>query len=513
MSGDGLLPTGFCEQQRLRFIGISRPEERKKQGQFFTPLEVARFMAGLAPIRSKRLRLLDPGAGVGMLTCAVCERGAASKNLKEVHVDAYENDARLVELLRESLEFTNKWLERSKIDLNYRIISEDFVLTNARVLWNMPSSTYDLAISNPPYFKIGKNDPRAQVNLDMVYGQPNIYALFMGLTAELVREKGALIFITPRSYTTGPYFKAFRKRFFKMMCPERVHIFESRKDTFQADEVLQENLILFARKRGLSGTMGISVSEGSRDLLRAKIYRVLVSRALHNVNKNDVIFRLPINDEENGVLDTVDGWSGNLHKYGWEISTGPVVPFRARSLILEDRGDSEDAMPLLWMQHVHPMEVKWPLYGNNNDKEKQQHIMDNPISRKRRLLVKNTNLVLLRRFSAKEEVRRLIAAPLLENQLPHRIIGIENHLNYIYRLQGKLTKEEAIGLASLLNSSLLDRYFRISNGNTQVSATELRAMPLPPLKTLSELGSRIKERCGVPTLEEIDALVKEVLRV
>jgi adenine-specific DNA-methyltransferase len=513
MSGDELLPTEFCERQRQRFVGISTPEGRKKHGQFFTPPEVARFMAGLAPTRSKRLRLLDPGAGAGMLTCAVCERGAEGKNLKEVHVDAYEDDVRLVELLKESLEFTNKWLERSKIEFNYRIISEDFVFANARTLWNVPSSNYDLAISNPPYFKIGKNDPRAQVNLEMVYGQPNIYALFMGLAAELVREKGALIFITPRSYAAGPYFKAFRKRFFKMMRPEKVHIFESRKDAFRSDEVLQENVILFARKRGSSGCVGISVSEGLTDLRRAKIYRVPVSRALHNVDKKDVIFRLPINDEEKGVLETVDSWPGSLHKYGWEISTGPVVPFRARSLIPEERGEYKDAVPLLWMRHVQPMKVNWPLSGKNNGKEKQQHIMDSPLSRKRRLLVKNTNLVLLRRFSAKEEVRRLIAAPLLEYQLPYGLIGIENHLNYIYRLQGELAEEEAIGLASLLNSSLLDRYFRISNGNTQVSATELRAMPLPPLKALSELGSRIKERCRVPTLEEIDALVKEVLRV
>ena len=139
--------------------------------------------------------------------------------------------------------------------------------------------------------------------------------------------------------------------------------------------------------------------------------------------------------------------------------------------------------------------------------------MDHPVSRKHKLLVKNMNMVLLRRFSAKEEVRRLVAAPLLDDQLPYELIGIENHLNYIYRLRGRLTEAETLGLSALLNSSLLDRYFRISNGNTQVSATELRAMPMPPMDVLSQLGAKIKELPVVPMLEEVDALVQRTLGV
>ena len=105
----------------------------------------------------------------------------------------------------------------------------------------------------------------------------------------------------------------------------------------------------------------------------------------------------------------------------------------------------------------------------------------------------------------------MVAAPLLQGQLPSRLIGIENHLNYIYRRQGSLSELETLGLSAILNSSLLDRYFRISNGNTQVSATELRAMPLPPLEILVKLGDEISRFNGIPTLEEIDNIVEEVL--
>ncbi len=510
MNKTDLNPTQFCVKQSRRFIELTNTSERKQQGQFFTPLEVARFMADLAVIRTKTLRVLDPGAGTGILACAICEKCTRRKDLKEIHIDAYEDDPQLVELLRESMEYTRQWLSDKGIDLTYNIFAEDFILSIAETLWSVKSQSYDLAISNPPYFKISKNDPRAQANLELVYGQPNIYSLFMGVTAKLLRDKGVMIFITPRSYTAGPYFKAFRRRFFEVMRPERVHLFESRTEAFRKADVLQENIILRARRVGSTQTVGISTSQGISDILKARTYRIPISIALFNKN-NDIIFRLPANDFESQILDMVDQWPGSLHEHGMEISTGPVVPFRATELIPTGGSKNKNLVPLLWMQHIQPMEIQWPLRGSNNNKEKQQFIKDNDESRRRKLLVNNNNLVLLRRFSAKEEVRRLVAAPLLKDKLPAEKIGIENHLNYIYRLQDSLSEIETFGLSALLNSSLLDRYFRISNGNTQVSATELRAMPLPPLDVFSRLGERIRRLDGVPTLEELDIIVEEVL--
>jgi adenine-specific DNA-methyltransferase len=43
---------------------------------------------------------------------------------------------------------------------------------------------------------------------------------------------------------------------------------------------------------------------------------------------------------------------------------------------------------------------------------------------------------------------------------------------------------------------LLDTYFRISNGNTQVSATELRMMPLPSLSVINAIGRKARVLYG-----------------
>ena len=85
----------------------------------------------------------------------------------------------------------------------------------------------------------------------------------------------------------------------------------------------------------------------------------------------------------------------------------------------------------------------------------------------------------------------MIAAALIGEDFPYAQIGFENHINFIYRKMGALDKDETVGLSALLNSAIVDRYFKIVNGNTQVNAAELRAMPLPPLNVIREIGKRI----------------------
>ena len=183
------------------------------------------------------------------------------------------------------------------------------------------------------------------------------------------------------------------------------------------------------------------------------------------------------------------------------ISTGPVVPFRATTLTDKEGTVPARHVPLLWMNHVHAMRITWPL-----DWHKPEYIAR---AGAEALLVPNKNYVLLRRFSAKEEARRLTAAPCIAADFALPAVGLENHLNYIYRPGGTLSEDEAWGLAALYNSRLLNTYFRAVNGNTQVSATELRAMPLPAGETISTLGRRIKRRAD--PLADLDPLVMSLL--
>ena len=154
------------------------------------------------------------------------------------------------------------------------------------------------------------------------------------------------------------------------------------------------------------------------------------------------------------------------------------------------------------------MRTTWP----STAKEKPQWIKAGPQSTK--FLLEDETYVLLRRFSAKEEKRRLVSAPLIRGSLGSDVVGLENHLNYIRGDSRELDEELAYGLSALFNSMFLDRYFRISNGNTQVSATELRALPLPPERDIRSIGAAVKAQPGLGTeLRELDALVAGILDI
>src|SRR5262249_47831441 len=142
--------------------------------------------------------------------------------------------------------------------------------------------------------------------------------------------------------------------------------------------------------------------------------------------------------------------------------------------------------PLFLVHHVKPFATAWP--SKKRNKPTAFHVCPDSL----RLLVPARNYVLLRRFSAKEERRRLTASCYLKDHASPRYLALENHLNYVYHARRELNVNEVYGLTALFNSALLDRYFRILSGNTQVNATEIRAMPFPDLEMISRIGNQIR---------------------
>jgi adenine-specific DNA-methyltransferase len=509
-------PIEHADRLGAEIVGRKSATARKAGGLYLTPTRVAEFMARLVDSNRKRVRLLDPAAGSGTLSCAVVQHLALANDLlQEIDLVAYETDPDLQDALDIILGDLKRWAAMRGIKLRVRLEKRDFILANSESLkstgqlfdgWTL--DRFDIVIANPPYFKIPKFDRRAQGATAIVYGQPNIYALFMAASSALLHKDGEFVFITPRSFASGPYFRLFRERFFHDLRPLKIHLFGSRRDTFGRDEVLQENMILkgirdpgWLSRGGHQFELEISSSGGIADLDRAT-RRTLPVETVFDMNTPERVLRLPILETEDKAMRLVDSWKGSLHQYGMNISTGPVVPFRATEFLVDTTTPATSHMPLIWMNHVHAMRISFP-----NGGRKPQYIERSSMSGS--LLLPNRNYVLLRRFSAKEEAHRLVAAPWLRNAFSYAWLGIENHLNYIHRPGGELGEDECLGLAAILNSELLDTYFRISSGNTQVSATELRAMPLPSLEKIKLIGQRVEgaPRNAIP----LDELLKETL--
>lgn len=508
-------PTFHADRLGTAVLANKTSAERKAAGLYFTPMEVAFFMADQVAGGRRSLRILEPAAGSGTLLCATVEHLALKDNLlRDVDVTAYETDPDLQSALETSLDYLKRWAAKRQVTVQVTVEKRDFVLAQGQILGTThqlfhseTTKPFDVVIANPPYFKIPKCDPRAQGATSVVRGQPNIYAIFMAASAALLCDGGEFLFITPRSFASGPYFRLFRERFFANVRPEFVHVFGSRRDAFSRDEVLQENVVFKGvrddawRSRGGSFGLLISSSAGIADLNRAARRTLPMEQALGKAG-TDMVLRLPIVKDDDAAARVVDAWTGSLHQYGMNISTGPVVPFRATEFLAEEPDTTISLAPLLWMNHVHAMRVTFP-----NGTRKPQYIRQS--ASEKSLLLPSRNYVLLRRFSSKEEGRRLVAAPWFRSESSCSLLGIENHLNYIYRPGSELDEEEVLGLAALLNSKLLDTYFRVSSGNTQVSATELRAMPLPPHETIVLIGRRMRTLNG--DLERLEEIVDEAV--
>jgi adenine-specific DNA-methyltransferase len=453
------------------------------------------FMATMLtpPEGSTEVTVLDPGAGTGILGVSAA-RALLAAGAGAIHVVAVEADPSVLPLLERALTLARLQLGEG---FRFTIHAGDFLGLQQPRIGQSLLPTADVVVANPPYFKMSPTEAHGG-------NAPNAYARFMEVAGSMLRPGGQLVFIVPRSFASGFYFQQFRRRFHDQFVLERAHVFASRRDAFQDDDVLQENIIVAYRRAGTSaGPVTISSSKGVGDLESAVSFVAGRKEVLRPRDPYGVVY-LPTGADDASTMQTVFTWQGSLRGLGLEVSTGPVVPFRSTENLTREEG--ADTVPLLWMQHVRQGAVRWPL----GTFRKPEHIRAGAGDK---LLVPNRTCILLRRFSAKEEPRRLTVAVLRAGRLPGKSIGLENHLNYVYRPRGVLDDELALGLAALLGSTLIDDFFRIQSGNTQVSATELRALPLPPEPILRDLG-RAVDTAGDEVLarqDDVDALVADLV--
>ena len=487
MATDNGILTDVDRVRRQLTRAVSRAR-RSQVGQFLTPAPIALFMASLFEQSCRTVRVLDAGAGAGALSAALvtqlCQRREKPSSIEVV---CYENDPTLTRHLKETLDLCRAACADAGIHFAQIVHCEDFVQSALSELDDglfAPSARrFTHAILNPPYKKIGGGTVTRRLLDAAGFETTNLYAAFVWLAARLLLPCGEIVAITPRSFCNGPYFRRFRKSLLALMNVRRLHLFESRKAAFAEDSVLQENVIFFGvRAQPQSPHVTISVSDDA-DFAKAQ-NRTVAFREVVRLGDDDAFIHLVDRDEGAHALRRISRFHSTLSDLGLDVSTGRVVDFRAKKFLR--RASGEGLAPLIYPCHFENGYVRWP----RNDTRKPNAIVETDETR--RLLVKAGHYVLVKRFSAKEERKRVVSAIFDPARIASPHVGFENHINYFHAHGGGMPASLARGLSLFLNSTLFDRVFRLFSGHTQVNATDLRSMRYPSREELIALGKRIE---------------------
>ena len=463
----------FADKVRREVAPRIAKGRKSELGQFMTPSNTARFMASLFPPSDlKTCRLLDAGAGVGALSCAFLDRWAGGGfGFKEVHAHAYEIDDRLRSHLAAHLS--------AYVGVTAYISGEDFISSSNQLLFR-EATEYTHAILNPPYKKINSQSAHRHELRALGIETVNLYSAFVALAVMQTADGGQIVAIIPRSFCNGPYYRPFREFVLQRAALRHIHLFDSRTTAFKDDDVLQENIIIRLERGGLQGPVTVSTSTddslGDFESHEYPFDRIVLP------NDIEGFIHVPTSPEEN--LDAADPQSAFrylLADIGVSVSTGPVVDFRLRDYLRDM--PAPGTAPLLYPGHFGINRAEWPIVGA----KKPNAIERNGDTEK--WLFPNGYYCVVRRFSSKEEKRRIVAGVVDPSAFGDaQVLGFENHLNVFHENRRGLTESLARGLAAFLNSTAVDKAFRRFNGHTQVNATDLRTMGYPSRAALIEMG-------------------------
>lgn len=462
---------------------------RASQGQFFSPAETARYLASCYTNASfgNKIVLHDPGAGSGVLSAAFVEsllkRVQKGQVKKPSHVTlvACEQDGDFLQALHDVLNRCKMALEQQGISAKVIIRESDWIESSVESLDSglLPSEKIPLAthaILNPPYKKLSSSSKQRRLLSRVGIETSNLYSAFVWLCVLQTKPKGELCAITPRSFCNGPYFRPFRNAILESTQIRLLHQIDSRNEVFQRDKVLQENIIYLLSKKP---TRQSKVTLACGSFAQIKLRKMNLDEVVHPQDSESFI-HLATESDHQSARDFVMNQSSSLVELGLNVSTGPVVDFRLRKDL--SHSQSADTYPLIYPHLFNNGKVLRPPQKSedaDNLRQRKKPVAIRDTARTEKFLVKRGCYVLIKRFTSKEEKRRIVACVLDPKDFPEKKIGLENHINYFHANGKGLTKKLAKGLAAYLNSPEVDQYFRQFNGHTQVNATDLRNLRYP----------------------------------
>lgn len=207
------------ETRNQAAIALS-PRVKEELEQFLTPMPVALQAASLFTLSKNPVKILDLGAGTGILSALVMKNSPTESSIL-----AIEKDHHLAKICEKSL---------NNVSSHVTVLNDS--LENIQF-----TEHFERVILNPPYKKI------TPINVPTQYGPvkvTNLYTYFLVRAADALTDRGECVAIIPRSWMNGDYFKDFRSWLTMHYSIDTLAIYNSRTDHFKDMNVLQEIMLI-----------------------------------------------------------------------------------------------------------------------------------------------------------------------------------------------------------------------------------------------------------------------------
>ncbi|MGL5633853.1 MAG: Eco57I restriction-modification methylase domain-containing protein [Sarcina sp.] len=469
------------------FFYTNSIEDVKKKSQYFTPINEAEKLIGdLEIINKKIIKILDPSCGNGILLFKLLEKILSVYEPEYIFIDVYDID----DILLENVSTMIKLLELNNVEINAKYLNKDFLESN-------DSLSYDYIVMNPPFKKINVDDvPKDMV--DILYGQPNLYHLFIKRALEFLDIDGTLCVISPKNYLSGRYTEPLRNYIVNNFSITNINTSNDRKNIFK-NNITQEICMLHIKK---SKKTNVTISYNDDIRFKVKISDV-ISRY-----KNRIIFT-PRNIDDYNLIKSFSKFP--IGTIGTDIlmKVGKVVQFRVnekeKNLVNEEFLKYNKGIPLIVYRHIRGDIIN---YGKLIGKSKNDAItlIDDGLNNS--LLIKNSNYVLIRK-NIDKKYEKLIHSVMYFNELECDRIAIDNGIIYFTNKDDSLTECEVRGLQCILKSKQFDDYYRMINSTHTINVYELENMKFPSLNIIKEIGLKVGK--GNISIEEATRIFQEYL--
>jgi adenine-specific DNA-methyltransferase len=334
---------------------------------------------------------------------------------------------------------------------------------------------FDVVVANPPYFVIANDNSFKSVYEQqwkyLQSGRMNIYQMFYGLAHNLLVNDGLLGYINPKTVLTDSYLKATRTFLQENMRAELFVDFIDRRNMFET--VTQSVIVnMFVKTKDKTKKTRFAIVKNEHDFQNVQYVKrleteIIDKRGMYIIARDQRTYDIVKKMEQVPLFDNLKFGTGKLewNKYKLYLSEQPVA----------------DSKILFYAEHVQRFQLIKPtkrtlLYLNN-------YAQPLPVLTKTALVVQRTTSV--------EQPYRIIAMQVNPADYPYPLIT-ENHTSFTLVTENNtsfttdLSEVEQRYVLGILNSRLMDFYFRFINSNTHVSSGELNHLPIAKLTPIQQ---------------------------